>query len=105
MSKTNQVCITCTQKDSCQYYDPNRTNCVPLKVSDYGQFAGSLQTTIDWRHYRIQAAIAAMQGMLANPKHHDVQVESGVPFSNFYAINAVMYADALIEELKKGGGQ
>ena len=57
---------------------------------------------IDWQQVRIQASIAAMQGMLANPKHHDVQVESGVPFSNFYAINAVMCADALIEELKGG---
>lgn len=57
----------------------------------------------DWQQVRIQAAIAAMQGMLANPAHHKVQVESGVPFSNFYAINAVMCADALIEELKKGG--
>lgn len=56
-----------------------------------------------WQQVRIQAAIAAMQGMLANPAHHKVQVESGVPFSNFYAINAVMCADALIEELKKGG--
>lgn len=54
-----------------------------------------------WQHYRIQASIAAMQGMLANPAHHKVQVESGCPFSNFYAINAVMCADALIAELQK----
>jgi len=54
-----------------------------------------------WKDKHIQAAIAAMQGMLANPKHHDVQVVSGCPFSNFYAINAVMCADALIAELKK----
>ena len=58
---------------------------------------------VNWQQVRIQASIAAMQGMLANPKHHDVQVESGVPFSNFYAINAVMCADDLVAELKKGG--
>lgn len=62
--------MTYTQRDTCQYFDPNRTICVLVKVSDYGQFAGSLQPTIDWQHYRIQAAIAAMQGMLANPEHH-----------------------------------
>ena len=54
-----------------------------------------------WQHYRIQAAIAAMQGMLANPEHHKTQVESGVPCSYFYAVNAVMCADDLITELKK----
>ena len=28
--------VTCTQRDICQYYDTNRTICVPVKVSDYG---------------------------------------------------------------------
>lgn len=59
----------------------------------------------DWQHYRIQAAIAAMQGMLANPEHHKTQVESGVPCSYFYAVNAVMCADDLIAELQKKGEQ
>ena len=56
----------------------------------------------DWQQVRIQAAIAAMQGMLANPEHHIMQRESGVPFSNFYAVNACLCADALVAELKKG---
>lgn len=56
-----------------------------------------------WQQVRIQAAIAAMQGMLANPSHHKVQVESGEPFGYFYAMNAIMCADVLIAELKKGG--
>lgn len=51
---------------------------------------------------RIQAAIAAMQGMLANPAHQKVQVESGEPFGYFYAMNAIMCADVLVAELKKG---
>lgn len=55
----------------------------------------------DWQQVRIQAAIAAMQGMLANPSYHKVQVESGVPFSNFYGVNAVQLANALIAELQK----
>lgn len=59
--------------------------------------------TVDWQHYHIQAAIAAMQGMLANPHCSQVQVESGEPFGYFYAMNAIMCADILVEELKKGG--
>lgn len=58
-----------------------------------------------WQHYHIQAAIAAMQGMLANPAHQKVQVESGEPFGYFYAMNAIMCADVLIAELQKKGGQ
>lgn len=92
MSKTNQVCITCTQKDTCQYYDPNRTICVPVKVSDYGQFTSSLQSIIDWKHYRIQAAIAAMQ-----------TVDDHVSTVDELAERCVRYADALIAELEKGG--
>ena len=87
MSKTNQVCITCAQRDICQYYDPNRTFCVPVKVSDYGQFAGSLQSTIDWQQARITIA-AHIAGGLA---------QRGV----FSATKTVEWTDALIEELQK----
>ena len=55
-----------------------------------------------WQHYRVQASIAAMQGMLANPAYQKVQVESGEPFGYFYAMNAKMCADILIAELKGG---
>ena len=54
-----------------------------------------------WQQTRIQAAIAAMQGMLANPAHQKVQAESGEPFGYFYAMNAIMCADALVAELKR----
>lgn len=93
MSNTNQVCITCTQRDACQYYDPNRTICVPVKVSDYGQFAGSLQPTIDWQHYRIDAAIAAMNIVKGAYNIHD-DIEQLVRHS-------VRIADALVAELQK----
>lgn len=96
MSRTNQICITCTQRDSCQYYDPNRTICVPVKVSDYVQFAGSLQPTIDWQRYRIQAAIAAMP--IVADDGYNVRNEQ-----HLIAKYAVELADALVAELKKGG--
>jgi hypothetical protein len=89
------VCITCTQRDSCQYYDPNRTFCAPVKVIDYGQFSGPLkQPTVDWQHYRIQAAIAALDIVKGAYNIHD-DVEQLVQ-------HAVRIADALIKELKGG---
>ena len=98
MSNTNQVCITCTQRDSCQYYDPNRTLCAPVKVSDYGQFAGSLkQSTVDWQHYRIQAAIAAMDIVKSAYNIYD-DIEQLVQ-------HAVRIADALIAVLKGGNNE
>ena len=56
--------------------------------------------TTDWQQVHIQAAIAAMQGMLANPAHQKVQSESGEPFGYFYAMNAIMCANVLVEELR-----
>ena len=94
MSKTNQVCVACTQRDTCQYYDPNRTICVPVNVSDYGQFAGSLQPTIDWQHYRIQASIQALGGLTSNPNFERHTLEDVIA-------ECVTLADALIEELQK----
>ena len=66
--------------------------------------------TIDWEQTRIQASIAAMQGMIANPQtfeqlDHDKgykEVCEGNK-SQIIALASVMYADALIVELKKGG--
>lgn len=61
---------------------------------------------IDWQHYRIQASIAAMQAHISdgehmamvsrNLKHDDEAV------TKLIAKASVMYADALIEELKGG---
>lgn len=111
MSNTNQVCIACTQRDACQYYDPNRTICVPVKVSDYVQFAGSLQPTTDWQQVRIQASIAAMQGMTisdaycsAEPVGPSYQIKRRKWSPARIAQEAVAYADCLIAELQKEGG-
>lgn len=49
----------------------------------------------DWNQVRIQAAIAAMQGWISNPNSDMYNWE--------IAACAVKHADALIEELKKGG--
>lgn len=113
MSNTNQVCITCTQRDGCQYYDPNRTLCVPVKVIDYGQFEGPLkQSTVDWQHYRIQASIAAMQGMVISdaycseePVGPSYQIKRRKWPPEKIAKEAVAYADFLIAELQKKVGQ
>lgn len=65
-----------------------------------------------WNDKRIQAAIAAMQGMIANPQtfeqlDHDKGYKEvcGGNKSQIIAIASVMYADALIAELKKGNKQ
>ena len=65
----------------------------------------------DWQQVHIQAAIAAMQGMIANPQtfeqldHDKVYKEiRGGDKSQIIAIASVMYADALIAELQKKGG-
>ena len=108
MSKTNQVCITCAQRDTCQYYDPNRTLCVPVKVSDYGQFAGSLRPTIDWEQVRIQTAMYAMQGQLANQVLTENMIESVENVADFPKVLAnasARFADALVAELQKKGGK
>ena len=59
---------------------------------------------VDWQKVRIQAAIAAMQGMLSN----DCSVQSAMDISekvrrlpsDILATTAVSQADALVEELK-----
>ena len=65
---------------------------------------GSTEKPIDWQKVRIQAAIAAMQGMLSN----DCSVQSVMDMSEKFhrlpndilATIAVSQADALVKELK-----
>ena len=50
---------------------------------------------VDWQQVRIQAAIAAMKGLISNPDDFTTnQSPSGI------AKKSVMFADALVEELK-----
>ena len=51
--------------------------------------------TIDWQQVRIQAAIAVMKGLISNPDDFTTnQSPSGI------AKKSVMFADALVKELK-----
>ena len=54
---------------------------------------GSTEKPIDWQQVRIQAAIAAMQGLLSNEKQVHIKVSEA-------AYMSVLYADALVKELK-----
>jgi len=65
-----------------------------------------------WKDKHIQAAIAAMQGMLANPQtfeqiEHDERYKEirGGNKVQLVAIASVMYANALITELQKKGSE
>lgn len=68
-----------------------------------------LSETIDWQHYRIQASIAAMQAYISDGERM-VLISKKFDYDDkriteFIAEGAVMYADALVAELKKGGVQ
>lgn len=65
-----------------------------------------------WQHYRIQAAIAAMQGMVISDAYcseepvgpaYQIKRRKWAPAR--IAQEAVAYADFLIAELQKKGGQ
>ena len=67
-----------------------------------------------WQQARIQAAIAAMQGQLANDESVKQMIETldsvALPdktkaYMNLVARSSVMLADALVAELQKKGGQ
>lgn len=58
---------------------------------------------VDWQKVRIQAAIAAMQGIISNEERHDETVRSwdNLDFLEAVAKDARLYADNLVEELKR----
>lgn len=59
----------------------------------------------DWQQIRINASIAAMQGIISNSHPEDYHYQSYCRYykdtSKDIAIRAVAYADALIKELQK----
>ena len=81
--------------------DCNVVNC-SWRTSDAEkecQFQSSIiQVPDEWHGVRIQAAIAAMQGALANCYLHSVN--NNIPYSKI-AKESVLYAYALIEQLRK----
>ena len=60
------------------------------------------ETNTDIYNVRTQAAIAAMQGIITSSELYDVKLNKGESLAQIVANVAVQYADALIEELKKG---
>jgi hypothetical protein len=74
------------------------------RLADFNIEVGTAMT-IDWEQVRIQAAIAAMQGMLANETHSAsvgiIAKEDGKSNTEVMAEAAVQLADALIAELQK----
>lgn len=71
----------------------------PAYITDSGRrfhaFSLEFEKEVDWEQVRIQAAIAAMQGILANERRIGNSIDT--------AHYSIKYADALIEELKKKG--
>ena len=64
------------------------------KFSDFLSHVKS-KDKVDWQQIRIQAAIAAMKGLISNPDDFTTnQSPSGI------AKKSVMFADALVKELK-----
>ena len=66
---------------------------------------------VDWQQVRIQAAIAAMQGMMSSEFYCNIKTRNDAAYSKYrekwgvtqITREAVAHADALIAELKKGG--
>lgn len=50
---------------------------------------------IDWQRVRVEAAISALQGILANPSNDDMKIGEA-------AVWAEVHADLLVSQLQKG---
>ena len=75
---------------------------VPLSESELYEQIGLENRLQDyWQDVRERAAIAAMQGMLANPELMETMNWNGRDYRWNIEKRAILYADALIEELKK----
>ena len=64
---------------------------------------GSIEKPIDWQQVRIQASIAAMQGITSNPyfiQEFDRISKTVEDVRKRAAIISVEFADALVKELK-----
>ena len=96
-----------------------------ITIHDYNKMTDEQRTALgdenmlavvqqDWEEARIQAAIAAMQGQLANDESVKQMIETldyaSLPdktkaYMNLVAQSSVMLADALVAELQKKGGE
>lgn len=65
---------------------------------DFEDVEEELTKQIDWEQVRIDAAIAAMQSFI-----REIYIHDDTPRKKTIASLSVSHADALIDELKKGG--
>ena len=75
---------------------------------DFEDVEEELTKQIDWEQVRIDAAIAAMKGILTNDELQSLAFDGRRDKNNrqisiYVSEMAVAFADALITELKKGG--
>ena len=75
---------------------------------DFEDVEEELTKEIDWEQARIDAAIAAMKGILTNDELQSLAFDGRRDKNNrqipiYVSEMAVVFADALIAELKKGG--
>ena len=75
---------------------------------DFEDVEEELTKEIDWEQVRIDAAIAAMKGILNNSELQSLAFDGRTDKSNrqipaYVSEMAVAFADSLIAELKKGG--
>lgn len=76
-------------------------DCHPKEVEHIGKFIRvginwadrHPKDEVNWQQVRIQASIAAMQGLLSNEKQVHIKVSEA-------AYMSVLYSDALVKELK-----
>ena len=75
---------------------------------DFEDVEEELTKEIDWKQVRIDAAIAAMKGILSGESLDITVNDESQDFRSVALViskAAVLYADALIAELKKGGNK
>lgn len=88
--------------DSVSYIDSKGNECVKIPCLnlewDFEDVEEVPGADIDWEKVRIKAAISALQGFASNPNSTSATDEELAKWS-------VSCADALIAELKKGGGK
>ena len=98
MSKTNQVCIACTQRDTCQYYDPNRTICVPVMTEQEMQF--ELMKSQEKVNV-LRQEVAEMNKERECQQHYRIQFIGQI--ASAIVSNYEFYAEGIAEECKRSG--
>ena len=102
----NRCCGTRSHQDYVSYIDSKGEEHDRESLNYYWDFEPieTIAEVLDnkhWQDVRERAAIAAMQGMMANPELLESTGFSGTYYKWHIERKAVEYADALVEQLKK----